>query len=117
MQKKTEISVIITHFNAEREIIECLKSLEKIRTKKNDIEFILVDNDEVKKVGKKINKSFPWVKYVPADGNIGFGAGCNLGRMYATGKYLYFTNSDITISKESFYALYKFIKKSTKAGI
>jgi len=117
MQKKPDVSVIITHFNAEKEIIECLKSLEKIRTKKNDIEFILVDNDEVKKLGKKINNNFPWVKYVPADGNIGFGAGCNLGRLHASGKYLYFTNSDITISKESFYALYEFIKKSAKTSI
>jgi len=117
MQKKPDISVIITHYNAERELFECLRSLSKVRSRKDVIEFILVDNDEVKKVGKKLKKHFPWVKYIPADGNIGFGAGCNLGRKYAQGRFLYFTNSDITVSNKSFDEIYEFIKKTSKAGI
>lgn len=117
MLKKPDISIIIVHYGPSKELFECLKSIRDIREKEKTIEIILVDNNEDKKGESVVIRKFPWVKYVPAPRNLGFGGGCNFGRKEAQGNLLLFLNSDIKITYESFKKLKKFIRKNKRIGL
>src|SRR3989344_1123423 len=112
-----KVSIIITHYQAEKELRKTLKFFSEIKKKKKSVEFIFVDNDETKIVGKKILKNYPWIKYYEAPTNLGFGGGCNFGRKKARGEYLLFLNSDISIDYRSFIILFTLLKKEKDVAI
>lgn len=113
---KPKVSIIIVSYKAKKEIINCLKSIKATKLKVSS-EVIVVDNDEKSPVKKELIKHFPWVKYIKAPGNIGFGAGNNLAASEARGKYLLFLNPDTLVLEDSIDILLKNLEKEEKVGI
>lgn len=110
------ISLIIVHYKVKDKLFECLRSIYGLNTKIS-FEIIVVDNDEEKKIDKELNKKFPKVKCIKSDGNIGFGAGNNLGAKHAKGRYLFFLNPDTRVLDKSIKVLYEFLENHKNAGI
>ena len=104
-----QVSIIIVHYKVKKLIFDCIWSIIKVKPKVN-YEIIVVDNDEEKTIKNELSKKFSFVKYVESPGNIGYGAGMNLGAKKAKGKYLFILNSDTIILNNSIENLVKFLE-------
>jgi N-acetylglucosaminyl-diphospho-decaprenol L-rhamnosyltransferase len=59
-----------------------------------DAEVVLVDNGSHDGTADLVAKTYPWVKLVPNQTNLGFAAGNNLAAQSASGRYLLLLNPD-----------------------
>ncbi len=114
--KKVDISIIVVNYRSYEKLLNCLASVKNSHPKIS-YEVIVVDNDEKKTIEKDLKLKFNWVSYIKSLGNIGFGAGNNLGAEYAKGEYLFFLNPDTIVLPESIDHLYKFIVEDKKVGV
>ncbi len=111
---KPKVSIIIVHYQNQKILLNCLNSIKK--TLKLSHEIIVVDNDETKTLSQASFKQFPKVKYLKSKGNLGFGAGCNLGAKQATANYLFFLNPDTILLEDPIKPLLNFLTKSKKTA-
>lgn len=95
-----KLSIIIVNYHVENDLFECIKSIQKFNKNLNS-EIIVVDNDEEKTIEKDLSRKFPKVKYVKSPGNIGYGAGNNLGLKFAKGEFLIILNPDTKMASGS----------------
>ncbi len=109
------VTVIIVNYKVEKELLECIESIEKTRPKVS-YEIIVVDNDEVKTLEKPLKKKFPRVLYLP-NKNTGWGGGVNVGAEKAKGEYLYFLNPDTLLLSPALDLSYDFMKNQKDAGV
>lgn len=110
------VSIIIVHYKVEKELFECLTTIENSNSKIS-YEIIVVDNDELPQVEKELAKKFPGVIYKRAPRNLGYGAGNNFGAKFARGKYLFFLNPDTILQKNTIDILVNFIQSKKNVGI
>ncbi|MCL4416575.1 MAG: glycosyltransferase [Actinobacteria bacterium] len=96
--------------------MDCIKSIKSSKPK-TPFEIIVVDNDEVKDLENDLKKTFPNVRYIPSEKNIGYGAGNNLGAKYAKGNYLFFLNPDTIVKKSCIDRLAEFLARNKKVEI
>lgn len=101
---KTDISIIVPIYNAEKYLNKCIKSL--INQTKENLEFILV-NDGSTDSSEEIIKSYKdkRIKYFK-NKNQGIGKTRNFGMQKATGKYLMFLDSDDYLALDACEKLY-----------
>lgn len=109
------VSVIVVHFEVEKELIACIFSIIKSKPKVK-FEIIVVDNSQSNDLKRQL-KNFPQVKYIRSGKNIGFGAGNNLGSKVALGEHLFFLNPDTIVEKGSIGKLFSFVNNNPKAGM
>lgn len=95
------LSVIIVTFRSRGEIRECLESIPR-RLQDREVEVIVVENASGDGIGELIGREFPWVIFLDAGGNLGFGKANNLGYERARGEYVLFLNPD-TVSNAGAY--------------
>ena len=112
---KIKVSIIIVFYSGAENIYQCLTSIKESKPK-TLYEVIIIDNSEKKEIKEKINKEFPWVKYIESE-NKGYGAGNNLGASYALGKYLFILNPDTVLFKGSLDTLVTFLDKRENVAI
>lgn len=96
MKRKIELNIIIPVYNEERDISECLSSLQKQSYK--DFEIIIVDDgstDRTKEIVKKSKKA----KLIEGE-HKGPGFSRNLGAKKAKGEILIFVDADMTFDRE-----------------
>lgn len=92
------LSIIIVAYRSRDEIGACLRSLPRelpgIEGRCAAVEVTVVDNSPGDGAGDLVRREFPWVQYVPAETNLGFGRANNLGYARSRGKYVLFLNPD-----------------------
>jgi len=114
--KNPELSVIVLSHNTRKLLSDCLKSLEKRRNEAN-FEVIVPDNGSTDGSPEMVEKDFPWVKRVVKIGkNLGFAAGNNKARQFASGKYVLFLNSDTVVHKNTLKYTLTYLKKRRDVG-
>lgn len=91
------VSIIIINYKTIKLTCNCIDSiLDKVKT--SNYEIIVVDNasrdDSVQIIRQKYHDR---IKLIESSENLGFGRANNLGIKYATGKYLFFLNSDTVL--------------------
>lgn len=114
--KKPKVSIIIVQYHSEKVLLKCLRSIQNSKIKVS-YEAIVVDNDERKKIGPSLKGRFPWVRYVKSPGDIGYGAGNNLGAKYAKGEYLFILNPDTKVFPGTIDKLVDFLEKNKSAAV
>lgn len=110
--KKSSIvlSFVVVHYKAYKELIACIASIQKFRTKISS-EIIVVDNDEKPVIQLELKKSFPTVRYIKSPKNGGYGYGLNIGTQKAKGEYLFFLNEDTKLLSDVGTVLVDFLEK------
>ena len=93
------LSVIIVAYRSRDEIGPCLASLPRALAGR-PVEVVVVDNSPDDGAGGVVQRDFPWVRYLAAAENLGFGRASNLGYRHATGDFILFLNPD-TIANEA----------------
>ena len=105
------LSIIIPIYNVEKYLDECLQSVTGI----DDIEIILVNDctpdNSIAIVGSYMEK-YDNIKLILHNENKGLGATRNTGIKHATGKYVFFLDSDDYVKREKLESLLKILKES-----
>jgi hypothetical protein len=104
------LSVLIVTYKSRDEIGQCLRSLPR-ELKGQPVD---ASGDGI---GKIIREEFPWVHYLEADTNLGFGKASNLAYEHAQGDYVLFLNPDTISNEESFLHCLERLKKNPFIGI
>jgi GT2 family glycosyltransferase len=93
------LSVVIVAYKSCDEIGPCLTSLPRA-LEGRAVEVIVVDNSPGDGAGELVRRDFPWVDYVAAEKNLGFGRANNRGYARARGEFVLFLNPD-TVGNET----------------
>lgn len=112
--KKPELSIVILNHNTRELVVNCLKSLEKL---KNEVSFevIVSDNASTDDSVKTIKQDFPWVKLTQG-ANISFSNGNNRARDLVGGEYILFLNSDTLVHEGTLKKCIEYIKIHDSVG-
>jgi hypothetical protein len=98
------LSIIIVAYKSCDEIGACLQSIprELVRADRTRgaVEVCVVDNSAggADSVGERVRRDFPWVDYVAAERNLGFGRANNLGYARTRGEFVLFLNPDTVVN-------------------
>lgn len=95
-QTNNLVSVIIVTFNSKDYIISCLKALYK--SNYSLLEVIVVDNNSSDNTINLISSTFPKVKIIKSNKNLGYAGGNNLGVRKSHGKYIAIINPDTQVT-------------------
>ena len=87
-----DVSVILVNYNTLHLTKECIDSIFE-KTQGISFEIILVDNDSQDGSREQFSED-KRIIFIESGGNIGFGRANNLGVKKATGKYIFFLNTD-----------------------
>lgn len=90
------VSIIIVSYNTKELLCNCLKSIFE-NTKDIFFEVIVSDNGSTDGSVEMIKDVFPQVKLLENNANLGFGKANNIAAEKASGKYLFFLNSDTVL--------------------
>jgi GT2 family glycosyltransferase len=94
-----QVSAVLVHFRTPERLRESLDSL-RAQTRSVD-EIVVVDNSaRVDGVGERPAPGNDW-RWIPAPGNLGYAAACNLGAHETQGDLLLFLNPDVTLAPEA----------------
>ncbi len=110
MLKKIKVSILFVYYKEKKELFGCLNSINEVNPKIS-YEIIVVDNSDSSALEKEINSKYPYVKYVKAPSNLGFGKGINLAARHAKGEYLFTLNPDTKILPGTLEKLVGFAEK------
>lgn len=108
-------SIIIVNYNGWQDLERCLRSLEASQSQ--DCEVIVVDNCSTDDSPEKIKSTFPHVRLIRSNINLGFGAGNNLGAQIAQGRVLVFLNPDTTVQPGWLDPLLRALDEYPQAGM
>jgi GT2 family glycosyltransferase len=89
---RRSVAILIVAYNAGPVLVDCVRAARDTTTD-YDVDLVVVNNgargpeiDEVARLGARV--------ITPADGNIGFGAGCNLAARESIGEFVFLLNPD-----------------------
>ncbi|MBR1714936.1 MAG: glycosyltransferase [Treponema sp.] len=95
-QKKFDVSVIIVNYNTRELLRNCLDSLYS-QTRGISFETFVSDNGSKDGSTEMVAREFPEVKIIENNANLGFGAANNRALKVASGKYIFYLNSDTVV--------------------
>jgi GT2 family glycosyltransferase len=113
---KDKVSIIIVNWNTRRLLLDCIKSILD-NTKNVDFEIIVVDNASSDGSVDAVSNSFPEVRLIASDKNLGFAAGCNRGFEVSNGNFIFYLNPDTLVDSEALFELVCFLKDKREVGI
>jgi GT2 family glycosyltransferase len=109
------VSIVSINYNQTRVTCELLQSLRNLTYK--DVEVVLVDNYSPDDPSLVITTSFPEVKYLRSEINLGFAGGNNLGIKNSTGDYIMFLNNDTEVDPSFLEPLVELFETNPDAGL
>jgi len=111
-----EISIIIPVYNEEKRITHSIERIWRYFKKKSILfEIIIVDDgskDRTEEIIKKFKENKENVKYIKYGENRGKGAAIREGVFTAEGKYILFSDADLSTPIEEFEKFYHYAKKN-----
>jgi hypothetical protein len=110
-----DISVIIVSWNTRALLLQCIRSI--IDTTDPAPEIIVVDNASEDNSADAVNESFPQVKVIRNDKNLGFSGANNIGIRESSGKYVCFINSDVIVLKDCIGRMHAYMEANPDIGI
>lgn len=111
---KPLVSAVIVNYNGKKVIGEAIQSLKSQDYKR--IEIIVVDNNSSDGSQKFIMNNYEGVRLVQNKKNMGY-CGINRGLKHCRGKYIFFTNDDISMERSCIRKLVELCEKDRETGI
>lgn len=101
------VSVIIPTWNKKDTCLGCIKCIYSSDYPSNSLEIIVVDNASIDGTEETISKVYPQVKIIKLEKNSGFGAAVNEGIKSARGEYIFISDNDVILNKDTLSQLVK----------
>lgn len=111
-----DISVIIVNYNTYSYLVNCLSCIIKY-TKDLNYEIIVVDNNSPDREIESILDKYPTINLILNKENKGFGDGCNIGAVHASGKYLLFINPDVSFNSDVISVIFNFMEQNLEYAV
>lgn len=111
---KSKVSILLVHYNSEKELLRCIKSIYDNTTVSFEI---IVWNNGKANINRLLKKKYSKIFYKKSIKNIGYGAGNNAAAKYASSEYLLILNPDTQVQKHSIDNLVSFLDKHRNVGI
>ena len=107
------LSVVVPNFNGEKLLPSLLESLQRnLSPAQYKWEIIVADDASTDSSCALITERFPHTLLVTGERNLGYGGNCNRGAASASGEYLAFVNSDISLDGDVFTPLMERMDRS-----
>lgn len=113
--KNPGITFIIVTWNNEKEIVNCLSSIEKNCFLNYQI--IIVDNCSSDNTVSIIKNGFPDIELIASKENLGFAAGNNLALKYVNNDYICYLNPDTVLIEDIASPSVEFLKNHPETGL
>lgn len=112
-----DVSIIIVNYNTKNILSDAIDSILNY-TLNVTYEIIVVDNASSDGSVAYLVEKYPQIKIIGLDTNLGFGKANNLGLEAATGKYIFYLNSDTLFLNNAIFSFYSFMEKAEiKVGV
>jgi GT2 family glycosyltransferase len=115
------ISIVMVHFNSDKDTVECLESLSKTVTKGFKFNVLIVDNASKEPLGLPRTLSTQPFEVLRSESNLGFTGGTNLGITSALEKYnsdyILLLNNDTVVDPDFLLELYRHAQKHPQEGM
>ncbi len=111
----TDLSVIIVSYNVEHFLRRTIQSVYRAQQDLN-LEVFVVDNASKDGSVEMVRSTFPQVKLIESDKNLGFAKANNLALKQASGKFLMLLNPDCILQEKTLTTLIQFLKDNPDAG-
>ena len=110
-----KVSVVIVNYNVKNFLEQCLRSVLKA-LEGVDGEIIVADNHSVDGSQAMVKNSFPEIKLIENQQNLGFAKANNQGIMIAEGEYILVLNPDTLLEEETIKKCIAFMDNHPDAG-
>jgi GT2 family glycosyltransferase len=111
-----DLSVIIVNYNTKELLRKCLESVFRSQTN-NKFEVIVSDNGSKDASIEMLNQSFPQIKLIENNANLGFSKGNNVAIKEANGRLILLLNSDTEVRPDTFDLSIKYMDEHADVGI
>ena len=115
MLKKNKIVVIIVSYNGKEYWLDLMPTLLEEKYQDVDVEILVVDNHSDDGSAADLARTYPGVKIIRNEENLGFVGGNNVGYEYAKknkADYIYLLNQDTVVTNGFLRPLYDFAKEN-----
>jgi len=110
------LSTIIVNWNTRELLANCLNALGGLPAELRS-EVIVVDNASTDGSTEMVSQQFPWVRLIPSNRNLGFGAANNLALQQARGQYVLLLNPDTEVRPGAIETLVQFLDDHPRTGV
>ena len=110
------VSVIIVSYNVKRYVTHCIETVlcsDYIGEK----EIIVVDNNSFDETSQYLRETFPEIKLIENQKNVGFGKAVNHAAETATGEYLLILNPDTILQENTISTFVNYLKTHSEVGL
>ena len=111
-----DISVIFVNYNTCKLTLDAINSVYNCTTSVN-FEIILVDNNSNDNSIEMISSTFPEVKIIKNNKNLGFGQANNIGMKIAKGKYFFLLNTDTYLINNAIEIFFEFMESPKNKNV
>lgn len=111
-----DVSIIIVNYNTKNLLKNCLASVYEKTTEIN-FEIFVVDNNSTDGSCEMLEETFPNVKLIKNDKNLGFGAANNIAIKQSNAKYVFLLNSDTILLNNSIKIFFDFMENKNNQQI
>jgi hypothetical protein len=108
------LSVVVVSWNVKALLAGCLDSL--YQQGPDDLEVLVIDNASTDGTPAMLSESYPQVRVLESQRNLGFGAANNLGIRQCRGQYVLLLNPDTVLKPGAIAALLGFLQAHPAAG-
>ena len=112
----SELTIIILSYNVEKLLLDCLASLNNVRTGSDKWQVLIVDNASTDNSVTSVRKLFPKIRIIVNKQNLGFAAGNNVALRQITTPYALLLNPDTIIYPNSIQTVLTFLQTHPDSG-
>ncbi len=116
MVESPDLSIVILNYNVKRLLLNCLESIFKNKTSKDNWQVIVVDNASSDGSVEAVKKEYPGVEVIANKENMGFSAGNNIGVKKAKAPVILFLNPDTKIVGDTIQKTYQYLMGNPDIG-
>ena len=110
-----DLSIIIVTYNPGKTIVACLEALYR-QSDGLSLEVIVVDNASHDGTPELVQSTFPHVKLITSQDNLGYGLGNNRGFEFTTSEFVVILNPDVVVLDGALKSMIEYLKAHKLVG-